>query len=103
LLCFARWLDRTVEELAAKCFAPQPALPYKLAQRILRAHVQPVIELLDKIARFGGLHHRRRRRKQGTVRGEPDFAERPQTTLIKVYEFIEGVVGPSMGVAGAVR
>ena len=96
-----RAVGRAVEELAGELVPRQAAVADELAQRVLGADMEQVVELLAEMPRLCLVDERLGGGDQGAGAGEPDVAERPQSTFVEVDELVEGVVAAAMGVAGA--
>ena len=63
--------------------------------------MEQVVELLAEMPCVCLVDERLGGGDQGAGAGEPDAAERPQSELVEVGEFVEGVVAAAMRVAGA--
>ena len=97
-----RGVGRTVEELAGELVPRQPPVAGELAQRVLGADVEPVVQLVDEVPGLGVLDERLGRCDEGAGAGEADAGfEGPEAALVEIGEFVEGVVAAAMGVAGA--
>ena len=103
LLRLAGPVGGAIQELAGNFLAGQLALLDELAQGILSADVEQVVQLLAELSRWRIADHRRGGGEQGAGGREPHVAERPQPVLVEVDELLEGVVAAPMGVAGTVR
>ena len=101
LLGLLRGVGRTVEELAGELVPRQPPVAGELAQRVLGADVEQVVQLVDEVSGLGVLDERLGRCDEGAGAGEADAGERPEAALVEIGEFVEGVVAAAMGVAGA--
>ena len=93
---------RVRSALTGNLVAAQLAFLDQLAQRILGADVQQVVQLLAVVPRGRVVDHRFGGGKQGAGGREPHVAERPQSVLVEVDQLIKGVVAAAMGIAGAV-
>ncbi len=96
-----RVVGRAVEELAGELVSRQPPVADELAQGVLGADTEPVVELVDEVSGLGVLDERLGGRDEGAGAGEADVGERPQAVFVEVCQFVEGVVAAAMGVAGA--
>ena len=101
LPCLLRAVDRAVEELAGELVPRQAPVADELAQRVLGADMEQVVELLAEMPCLCLVDERLGGGDQGADAGEADAAERPQSELVEVGEFVEGVVAAAMRVAGA--
>ena len=90
-----------VEELAGELVPGQPPVAGELAQRVLGADVEQVVQLVDEVSGLGVLDERLGGCDEGAGAGEADAGERPEAALVEIGEFVEGVVAAAMGVAGA--
>ena len=102
LLRFAGPVGGAIQELAGKFLPGQLALLDQLAQGILGANLQPVVQLLVELSRWRSADQRRGGGEQSAGDRESHVMERPQPVFVVVDEFIKGVVAATMGVAGAV-
>ena len=100
LVCLLRAVGRAVEELAGELVARQPPVADELAQRVLGAYGEQVIQLVDEVSCRGVFDERLGGCDQGAGAGEADPGEGPQAVLVEVGECVEGVVAASMRVAG---
>ena len=100
LVGLVRAVGRAVEELAGELVPRQPPVADELAQRVLGADREQVVQLVDEVSRLGVVDERLGGRDQGAGAGEADPGEGPQAVLVEVDEGIEGVVGAAMRVAG---
>ena len=98
LLCV---VGGAVEELAGELVPRQPAVADELAQGVLGADTEPVVELVDEVSGFRVVDERLGGCDEGAGAGEADAGERPQAVFVEVGELVEGVVAAAMGVAGA--
>ena len=101
LVGLLRGVGRTVEELAGELVPRQPPVAGELAQRVLGADVEQVVQLVDEVPGLGVLDERLGRCDEGAGAGEADAGEGPEAALVEIGEFVEGVVAAAMGVAGA--
>ena len=101
LMRLLRVVGRAVEELAGELVPRQPAVTDELAQGVLGADTEPVVELVDEVSGFRVVDERLGGRDEGAGAGEADVGERPQAVFVEVGELVEGVVAAAMGVAGA--
>ena len=100
LVCLLRAVGRAVEELAGELVARQPPVADELAQRVLGAYGEQVIQLVDEVSCRGVFDERLGGCDQGAGAGEADPGEGPQAVLVEVGGCVEGVVAASMRVAG---
>ena len=98
LLCV---VGGAVEELAGELVPRQPAVADELAQGVLGADTEPVVELVDEVSGFGVVDERLGGCDEGAGTGEADAGERPQSELVEVGELVERIVAAAMRVAGA--
>ena len=96
-----RAVGHAVEELAGELVPRQPPVADELAQRVLGADTEQVVQLVDDVSGFGVVDERLGGCDQGAGAGEADPGERPQAALVEVGELVEGVVAAAMRVAGA--
>ena len=96
-----RAAGRAVEELAGELVPCQPPIIDELAQRVLGADTEQVVQLVDEVSGFGVVDERLRGCEQGAGAGEADSGEGPQAALVEVGELVESVVAAAMRVAGA--
>ena len=96
-----RVVGRAVEELAGELVPRQPPVADELAQGVLGADTEPVVELVDEVSGFRVVDERLGGCDEGAGAGEADAGERPQAVFVEVGELVEGVVAAAMGVAGA--
>ncbi|MGO9275404.1 MAG: hypothetical protein ACLQOO_35070 [Terriglobia bacterium] len=77
-------------------------MPDQLQERFFNRNVEEGIEFGSEVARRGlgdeGFHGGQER----AITGKPDGSERPQATLIKVGDLIQGVEGAAVGVTGTI-
>ena len=90
-----------VEELAGELVPGQTPVADELAQGVLGADAEQVVQLVDEVSGFGVVDERLGGRDEGAGAGEADAGERPQAPFVEVGEFVEGVVAAPVGVAGA--
>ena len=90
-----------VEELAGELVPCQPPVDDELAQRVLGADTEQVVQLVDEMSGVGVVDERLGGCDQGAGAGEADAGEGPQAALVEVGEFVERVVAAAMRVAGA--
>ena len=100
LVGLVRTVGRAVEELAGEFVPRQPPVADELAQRVLGADHEQVVQLVDEVSRLGVVDERLGGRDQGAGAGEADPGEGPQAVLVEVGEYVEGVVAAAMRVAG---
>ena len=100
LVGLVRAVGRAVEELAGELVPRQPPVADELAQRVLGADREQVVQLVDEVSRLGVVDERLGGRDQGAGAGEADPGEGPQAVLVEVGECVEGVVAAAMRVAG---
>ena len=96
-----RVVGRAVEELAGELVPRQPPVADELAQGVLGADTEPVVQLVDEVSGFRVVDERLGGCDEGAGAGEADAGERPQAVFVEVGELVEGVVAAAMGVAGA--
>ena len=101
LMRLLRVVGRAVEELAGELVPRQPPVADELAQGVLGADTEPVVELVDEVSGFRVVDERLGGCDEGAGAGEADSAERPQAVFVEVGDLVEGVVAAAMGVAGA--
>ena len=101
LVRLVRAAGRAVEELAGELVPCQPPIIDELAQRVLGADTEQVVQLVDEVSGFGVVDERLRGCEQGAGAGEADSGEGPQAALVEVGELVERVVAAAMRVAGA--
>ena len=101
LVRLVRAVGHTVEELGGEFVPRQPPVAAELAQRVLGADTEQVVQFLDEVSGLGMVDERVGGCDQGAGAGEADPGERPQAALVEVGEFIEGVEAAAMRVAGA--
>ena len=101
LVRLVRAVGHTVEELGGEFVPRQPPVADELAQRVLGADTEQVVQFLDEVSGLGMVDERVGGCDQGAGAGEADPGERPQAALVEVGEFIEGVEAAAMRVAGA--
>ena len=101
LMGLLRVVGRAVEELAGELVPRQPPVGDELAQGVLGADTEPVVELVDEVSGFRVVDERLGGCDEGAGAGEADAGERPQAVFVEVGELVEGVVAAAMGVAGA--
>ena len=82
-----------VEELAGEPVACQSPVADELAQGVLGADPEQVVEVVDEVSGLGVVDERLGGRDQGAEAGEADAGERPQAAGVEVGEFVEGVEG----------
>ena len=99
LLRLLRPVGRAIQELAGELVPRQPPVTDELAEGILGADMQQVVQLLAEVSGLGVADERLGGCDQGADAGEADPGEGPQTALVEVDEFIEGVVAAAMRVA----
>ena len=92
LLRLLRPVGRAIQKLAGELVPRQPPVADELAEGILGADMQQVVQLLAEVSGLGVADERFGGCDQGADAGEADPGERPQTALVEVDEFIEGVV-----------
>ena len=100
LLRLLRPIGRAIQELAGELVPRQPPVADELAEGILGADMQQVVQLLAEVSGLGVADERFGGCDQGADPGKADPGERPQTTLVEVDELIKGVVAAAMRVAG---
>ena len=96
-----RAVGRAVEELAGELVPLQAPVADELAQPVLGADVEQIVEFLAEIPRLCLVDERLGGGDQGAGAGEPDAAERPESEFLELDEFVEDVVAAPMRVAGA--
>ena len=96
-----RVVGRAVEELAGELVPRQPPVAEELAQGVLGADTEPVVELVDEVSGFRVVDERLGGCDEGAGAGEADAGERPQAVFVEVGELVERIVAAAMGVAGA--
>ena len=101
LMGLLRVVGRAVEELAGELVPRQPPVADELAQGVLGADTEPVVQLVDEVSGFRVVDERLGGCDEGAGAGEADAGERPQAVFVEVGELVEGVVAAAMGVAGA--
>ena len=99
----ARAVGRAIQELARELVPTQPPVADELAQGVLGTDMQQVVQLLAEMSGLRLVDERLGRGDQGADAGEPDPVERPQSALVELDPFVEGVVTAAMRVAGASR
>ena len=95
-----RAVGGAVEELAGELVPRQSPVADELAQRVLGADREQVVQFVDEVSRLGVVDERLGGCDQGAGVGETDPGEGPQAVLVEVGEDIEGVVAAAMRVAG---
>ena len=100
LVGLLRAVGRAVEELAGELVPRQPPVADELAQRVLGADREQVVQLVDEMSGLGVVDERLGGCDQGAGAGEADPGEGPQAVLVEVGECVEGVVAAAMRVAG---
>ena len=100
LVGLVRAVGRAVEELAGELVPRQPPVADELAQRVLGADREQVVQLVDEMSGLGVVDERLGGCDQGAGAGEADPGEGPQAVLVEVGECGEGVVAAAMRVAG---
>ena len=100
LVRLVRAVGRTVEELAGELVPRQPPVADELAQRVLGADSEQVVQLVDEVSCRGVVDERLGGCDQGAGAGEADPGKGPQAALVEVGECVEGVVAATMRVAG---
>ena len=101
LVRLLRSFGRAVEELAGELVPCQPRVSDELAQRVLGADTEQIVQLVGEVSGFGVIDERFGGCDQGAGAGEADSGEGPQAALVEVGELVEGVVAAAMRVAGA--
>ena len=101
LVRLVRAVGRAVEELAGELVPRQPPVADELAQRVLGADLQQVVQLIDEVSGLGVVDERLGGCDQGAEAGEANVGERPQAELVEVDELVEGVEAAAMRVAVA--
>ena len=101
LMRLLRVVGGAVEELAGELVPRQPAVADELAQGVLGADTEPVVELVDEVSGFRVVDKRLGGCDEGAGAGEADAGERPQAVFVEVGELVERVVAAAMGIAGA--
>ena len=96
-----RVVGRAVEELAGELVPRQPPVAEELAQGVLGADTEPVVELVDEVSGFRVVDECLGGCDEGAGAGEADAGERPQAVFVEVGELVERIVAAAMGVAGA--
>ena len=94
-------VGRAVEELAGELVPRQAPVADELAQGVLGADPEQIVQLVDEVSGLGVVDERLGGGDESAGPGEPDAGERPQAPFVEVGEFVECVVGAAMGVAGA--
>ena len=92
-----------VEELAGEPVPCQAPVADELAQGVLGADPEQVVEVVDEVPGLGVVDERLGDRDQGAEAGEADAGERPQAAGVEVGEFVEGVEAAARRVAGPGR
>ena len=100
LVRLVRAVGRAVEELAGEFVPRQPPVADELAQRVLGADREQVVQLVDEVSCRGVVDERLGGCEQGAGAGEADPGKGPQAALVEVGECVEGVVAAAMRVAG---
>ena len=100
LVRLVRAVGRAVEELAGEFVPRQPPVADELAQRVLGADSEQVVQLVDEVSCRGVVDERLGGCDQGAGAGEADPGKGPQAALVEVGECVEGVVAAAMRVAG---
>ena len=101
LMRLLRVVGGAVEELAGELVPRQPAVADELAQGVLGADTEPVVEFVDEVSGFRVVDKRLGGCDEGAGAGEADAGERPQPVLVEVGDLVERIVAAAMGVAGA--
>ena len=101
LPCLARAVGGAIQELAGELVPREPPVADELAQGVLGADAEQVVQLFAEMTRLRLADERLGGGDEGAGAGEPNLAERPQSSFVEVDEFVEGVVAAAMGVAGA--
>ena len=96
-----RAVGRAVEELAGELVPRQPPVADELAQRVLGADLQQVVQLIDEVSGLGVVDERLGGCDQGAETGEVDAGERPEAVLVEVDQFVQRVEAAAMRVAVA--
>ena len=100
LLCV---VGRAVEELTGELVPRQAAVPDELAQGVLGADTETVVELIDEVSGFRAIDERLGGCDERAGAGEADAGERPQAVFVEVGELVEGVVAAAMGADSSTR
>ena len=100
LVRLVRAVGRAVEELAGEFVPRQPPVADELAQRVLGADSEQVVQLVDEVSCRGVFDERLGGCEQGAGAGEADPGKGPRAALVEVGECVEGVVAAAMRVAG---
>ena len=91
----------TVEELAGELVPRQASVADELAQGVLGADAEQVVQLVDEVSGVGVIDECLGGCDESSGPGEADVAERPQAAFVEVGELVESVVAAAVGVAGA--
>ena len=101
LVRLLRAVGGAVEELSGELVPCQPPVIDELAQRVLGADTEQVVQLVGEVSGLGLVDERLGGCDQGAGAGEANPGEGPQAALVEVGELVEGVVAAAMRVAGA--
>ena len=96
-----RVVGRAVEEVAGELVPRQPPVADELAQGVLGADTEEVVEFVDEVSGLGVVDERLGGCDEGAGAGEADASERPQAVFVEVGELVERIVAAAMGVAGS--
>ncbi len=91
LMRLLRVVSGAVEELAGELVPRQPPVADELAQGVLGADTEPVVELVDEVSGFRVVDERLAGCDEGAGAEEADAGERPQAVFVEVGELVEGV------------
>ena len=94
-----RVVGRAVEEVAGELVPRQPPVADELAQGVLGADTEEVVEFVDEVSGLGVVDERLGGCDEGAGAGEADAGERPQAVFVEVGELVERIVAAAMGVA----
>ena len=101
LMRLVRVVGRAVEEVAGELVPRQPPVADELAQGVLGADTEEVVEFVDEVSGLGVVDERLGGCDEGAGAGEADASERPQAVFVEVGELVERIVAAAMGVAGS--
>src|SRR5436190_19515529 len=91
---------RRVQKLAVDFGTGQPLLFNKMPQGLMDLGMKNIRQFAGTAATGGRLHPGFHGIQQRALLGKPDGLMGPQSTIVKLNEFAQGVKAPAMGVAG---
>ena len=102
LAAAAQRVRRAVQGAPSDLQARHGAPAHQLAQGLVGAHAEAIIEFVGPAAEIGRLDEGLDRRQQGAVNGETDALMLPQAVGVKAGASAQGVEAAAVGVAGQV-